>query len=81
VPASLPRRQDPQMHVFEALIATFDAIHDHSLQARFGDLFGLFIASPYDGKKQVLGEYFEQDWPQSSRSAWSPAIRPNGSGC
>jgi mannose/cellobiose epimerase-like protein (N-acyl-D-glucosamine 2-epimerase family) len=24
--------------------------------------FGLFIPSLYDGKKQVLGEYFEQDW-------------------
>ena len=62
VPASLPRRQNPQMHVFEALIATFDATHDPAFQARAGDLFGLFIASLYDGKKKVLGEYFEQDW-------------------
>ncbi|MDB5619769.1 AGE family epimerase/isomerase [Tardiphaga sp.] len=62
VPASMPRRQNPQMHVFEALIACFDATHDLGFQARAGDLFGLFIASLYDGKKQVLGEYFEQDW-------------------
>jgi len=62
VPGSLPRRQNPQMHVFEALIACFDATHDQAFQARAGDLFGLFIASLYDGKKQVLGEYFEQDW-------------------
>ncbi|MET0707742.1 MAG: AGE family epimerase/isomerase [Tardiphaga sp.] len=62
VPASLPRRQNPQMHVFEALIATFDATHDQAFQARAGELFGLFIASLYDGQKQVLGEYFEQDW-------------------
>jgi mannose-6-phosphate isomerase len=62
VPASLPRRQNPQMHVFEALIATFDATHEQGFQARAGDLFGLFIASLYDGQKQVLGEYFEQDW-------------------
>jgi mannose/cellobiose epimerase-like protein (N-acyl-D-glucosamine 2-epimerase family) len=62
VPASMPRRQNPQMHVFEALIATFDATHDQAFQARAGDLFGLFIASLYDGRKQVLGEYFEQDW-------------------
>jgi len=62
VPATLPRRQNPQMHVFEALIATFDATHDQAFQARAGDLFGLFIASLYDGQKQVLGEYFEQDW-------------------
>ena len=62
VPASLPRRQNPQMHMFEALIACFDATHDQAFQARAGDLFGLFIGSLYDGKKQVLGEYFEQDW-------------------
>jgi mannose/cellobiose epimerase-like protein (N-acyl-D-glucosamine 2-epimerase family) len=62
VPASLPRRQNPQMHIFEALIACFDATHDQAFQARAGDLFGLFIGSLYDGKKQVLGEYFEQDW-------------------
>jgi mannose/cellobiose epimerase-like protein (N-acyl-D-glucosamine 2-epimerase family) len=62
VPASLPRRQNPQMHVFEALIATFDATHDQAFQARAGDLFGLFIGNLYDNNKQVLGEYFEQDW-------------------
>jgi len=62
VPATLPRRQNPQMHVFEALIATFDATHDQSFQARAGELFGLFVANLYDGQKQVLGEYFEQDW-------------------
>lgn len=62
VPATLPRRQNPQMHVFEALIATFDATHDQAFQARAGDLFGLFVGSLYDGQKQVLGEYFEQDW-------------------
>jgi mannose/cellobiose epimerase-like protein (N-acyl-D-glucosamine 2-epimerase family) len=62
VPATLPRRQNPQMHLFEALIATFDATHDPSFQARAGDLFALFIANLYDGQKQVLGEYFEQDW-------------------
>jgi mannose-6-phosphate isomerase len=62
VPASMPRRQNPQMHVFEALIATFDATHDQSFQARAGDLFGLFIGNLFDGQKKVLGEYFEQDW-------------------
>jgi mannose/cellobiose epimerase-like protein (N-acyl-D-glucosamine 2-epimerase family) len=62
IPASMPRRQNPQMHVFEALIACFDATRDPGFQARAGDLFGLFIGNLYDGKKQVLGEYFEQDW-------------------
>ena len=75
VPASLPRRQNPQMHMFEALIACFDATHDQAFQARAGDLFGLFIGNLYDGKKQVLGEYFEQDW---SRITGCPTKRHRG---
>ena len=59
---TLPRRQNPQMHLFEALIATFDATHDTVFQNRAGNFFGLFVANLYDGQKQVLGEYFEQDW-------------------
>jgi mannose/cellobiose epimerase-like protein (N-acyl-D-glucosamine 2-epimerase family) len=61
-PASLPRRQNPQMHLFEAVIAVFDATHDASFQNRAGDFFALFLASLYDRQKRVLGEYFEEDW-------------------
>ena len=62
VPATLPRRQNPQMHLFEAMIATFDATRDPVYQSRAGDLFGLFIANLYDQRRQLLGEYFEDDW-------------------
>jgi mannose/cellobiose epimerase-like protein (N-acyl-D-glucosamine 2-epimerase family) len=62
IPATLPRRQNPQMHLFEAMIATFDATGDLAYQSRAGDLFGLFIANLYDPRRQVLGEYFEDDW-------------------
>lgn len=62
VPASMPRRQNPQMHLLEAFIAAFDATHDQAFQARAGDLFGLFSSNLFDAKKGVLGEYFEQDW-------------------
>jgi mannose/cellobiose epimerase-like protein (N-acyl-D-glucosamine 2-epimerase family) len=62
IPSTLPRRQNPQMHLFEALIATFDATGDGVYQNRAGDLFGLFIANLYDPQRQVLGEYFEEDW-------------------
>jgi mannose/cellobiose epimerase-like protein (N-acyl-D-glucosamine 2-epimerase family) len=51
VPATLPRRQNPQMHVFEALIATFDATRNPSFQDRAGDLFRLFATNLYDGQK------------------------------
>jgi mannose/cellobiose epimerase-like protein (N-acyl-D-glucosamine 2-epimerase family) len=61
-PASMPRRQNPQMHLFEAMIAAFDATHDTVFQNRAGDFFALFLANLYDKQKKVLGEYFEDDW-------------------
>lgn len=62
VPASLPRRQNPQMHLFEAMIAAFDATQDAKFQDRAGELFMLFTANLYDKESQTLGEYFEDDW-------------------
>ena len=58
----MPRRQNPQMHLFEAMIAAFDATHDTVFQNRAGDFFALFLANLYDKQQQVLGEYFEDDW-------------------
>jgi mannose-6-phosphate isomerase len=62
LPASMPRRQNPHMHLFEAMIAAFDATHDTVFQNRAGDFFALFLANLYDKQKRVLGEYFEEDW-------------------
>jgi mannose/cellobiose epimerase-like protein (N-acyl-D-glucosamine 2-epimerase family) len=62
IPATLPRRQNPQMHLFEAMIATFDATRDPVYQQRAGEFFRLFVANLFDPRRQVLGEYFEQDW-------------------
>jgi mannose/cellobiose epimerase-like protein (N-acyl-D-glucosamine 2-epimerase family) len=62
LPASMPRRQNPHMHLFEAMIAAFDATHDNVFQNRAGDFFALFLANLYDKQKQLLGEYFEEDW-------------------
>jgi|tagenome__1003787_1003787.scaffolds.fasta_scaffold20926949_2 mannose/cellobiose epimerase-like protein (N-acyl-D-glucosamine 2-epimerase family) len=62
LPASMPRRQNPQMHLFEAMIATFDATHEAVFQNRAGDFFALFLANLYDKQRHVLGEYFEDDW-------------------
>jgi mannose-6-phosphate isomerase len=50
------------MHLFEAMIALFDATHDLAFQQRAGDFFALFLANLYDKQTRVLGEYFEDDW-------------------
>jgi len=62
LPPSMPRRQNPQMHLFEAMIALFDATGDQVFQNRAGDFFGLFVGNLFDPRTQVLGEYFEDDW-------------------
>lgn len=62
IPTTLPRRQNPHMHLFEAMIALFDATHDPVFQNRAGEMFSLFVTHFYDSKAQTLGEYFEDDW-------------------
>jgi mannose-6-phosphate isomerase len=62
IPASQPRRQNPHMHLFEAMIALFDATHDMAFQQRAGDIFALFVSSFYDPQARAVGEYFEDDW-------------------
>jgi mannose-6-phosphate isomerase len=62
MPPTLPRRQNPHMHLFEAMIALFDATHDAGFQGRAGEFFSLLLAHFYDQRTQVLGEYFEEDW-------------------
>ncbi|MGV7214049.1 AGE family epimerase/isomerase [Bradyrhizobium sp. UFLA05-112] len=62
LPMAMPRRQNPHMHLFEAMIACFDATHDLSFQNRAGEFFALFLANLYDKQKRALGEYFEEDW-------------------
>jgi mannose-6-phosphate isomerase len=62
LPVSLPRRQNPHMHLFEAMIACFEVTHDLSFQNRAGEFFALFLANLYDKQKRILTEYFEEDW-------------------
>lgn len=62
IPPTLPRRQNPQMHLFEAMIATFDALGGPAYQTLARELYDLFIAKLYDSKNQILAENFEQDW-------------------
>ena len=62
LPGLLPRRQNPHMHMFEAMIALFDATHEMVFQNRAGEFFSLLLAHLYDPQTGLLGEYFEDDW-------------------
>lgn len=61
-PGWLPRRQNPHMHLFEAMIVLFDATQEAVFQDRAGELFSLLLAHFYDPQTRTLGEYFEDDW-------------------
>lgn len=62
LPPAMPRRQNPQMHLLEAMVALYDATGDQVFQNRAGDFFGLFVGNLFDQRTQTLGEYFEEDW-------------------
>jgi len=62
LPAWLPRQQNPHMHLFEAMIALYEATGEPQFQNRAGDFFGLFVGNFYDQKTQTLAEFFEEDW-------------------
>jgi hypothetical protein len=81
IPPMLPRRRNPHMHLFETMmIATFDATGDPVHQNRAGDLFRLFVPNLFDYQRQVVGEYFEEDWSRLEPASVEPAVRQNGFG-
>ncbi|MBL4852648.1 MAG: AGE family epimerase/isomerase [Robiginitomaculum sp.] len=62
VPASLPRRQNPHMHLFEALMALYDATQEEEFLVRAGDIYQLFVNVFFDESKGVVREFFDQNW-------------------
>lgn len=56
------RRQNPHMHLFEAILALYDATGDAKWLARAAEIFGLFQAHFFDAQKGVLFEFFQEDW-------------------
>ena len=61
VPPSLPRRQNPQMHWYEAMLALMEAGFPGA-EARAARHRALFEARLFDAAAGSLGEYFTDDW-------------------
>jgi mannose-6-phosphate isomerase len=57
-----PRRQNPHMHLFEAMLALYEATGDAAMLERAQALEALFRAKLFDAKAGVLREYFNDDW-------------------
>ena len=61
VPLKSPRRQNPHMHLFESVIALYDATGCVHYQDLALELYELFAGHFYDAPSGTLGEYFEDD--------------------
>ncbi|MEL6693301.1 MAG: AGE family epimerase/isomerase, partial [Pseudomonadota bacterium] len=62
LPAALPRRSNPHMHMLEAMLAYYGATGDISALDRAGDCVALFEKHFFDPATNVMSEFFEQDW-------------------
>ena len=58
-PRDTPRRQNPHMHLFEALLALWECSGDCAFLARANDLFQLFASKFFQAGQGVLLEYFD----------------------
>lgn len=58
----LPRRQNPHMHLFEALIALYDATGEGAYLDRVRKIYALFDGVFFDPEAGVVNEFFGADW-------------------
>ena len=69
-PDKLPRRQNPHMHLLEAMLALHGATGDRRYLSRARQLFELFQSRLFDPASGTLGEFFT--------AAWQPAPGQTG---
>jgi mannose/cellobiose epimerase-like protein (N-acyl-D-glucosamine 2-epimerase family) len=60
IPAIALRRQNPHMHLFEALLAASNAFRDERFFNHARDLAALFVARFFQAKEGALPEYFDE---------------------
>ena len=60
--AVLPRRQNPHMHMLEALLAWQAIAPDPAFEAAARRVLDLFAARFFDREHLMLGEFFTADW-------------------
>lgn len=62
VAPSPPRRQNPHMHLFEALLALCEASGEPGYRARAAELARLAQTRLFDANRSCIPEYFADDW-------------------
>lgn len=61
-PPQQPRRQNPHMHCFEAMLAAFEATGDSDYARRAERLYNLLRERFFDPAKGALREFYGDDW-------------------
>jgi mannose-6-phosphate isomerase len=64
-----PRRQNPHMHLFEAMLSLHAATGDRQFLERATKLYELFKTRFFDANRGILLEYFGADWKPLSGPA------------
>jgi mannose/cellobiose epimerase-like protein (N-acyl-D-glucosamine 2-epimerase family) len=59
IPPAMPRRQNPHMHLFEALLEAHDAFGDEVFFARAQELADVFLNRFFQAGEAALPEYFD----------------------
>ncbi|MFC5371925.1 AGE family epimerase/isomerase [Brevundimonas faecalis] len=62
LPSVLPRRQNPHMHMLEALLAWQAVAPDPTFEAAARSVLDLFDRRFFDREHLMLGEFFTSDW-------------------
>lgn len=62
VPASLPRRSNPHMHLLEAMLAWFELTGEQPFLDRANQIANVFAASLFDRAGGILGEFFTAEF-------------------
>jgi mannose-6-phosphate isomerase len=62
LPPALPRRQNPHMHLLEALLAAHEAFGGALFLRHAGALIALFHERIFDHATGTIPEFFDEDW-------------------
>ena len=62
LPPSLPRRQNPHMHLLEACLAAWEAFGEPPFRERAREMAGLFAARFFHPATGTLPEYYDEAW-------------------
>ncbi len=64
---SLPRRQNPHMHLFEAFMTAYEVTKDDMFLRLTDEIFSLFKTHFFDVKNKCVFEYFDEYWRPTER--------------